>query len=54
MKKKQKYHIVITGPKSDQKIIETKANSLTQIHDLKLSWLGTVISIEVAGLDFNG
>jgi hypothetical protein len=43
MKNKIKYHTVGTVPKSNQKIIETKAKAipLAHIHNHSLSWLDT-------------
>jgi hypothetical protein len=45
--KQKKYHTAGTATKFNQKIIETVAKliSLTHIHDLSLSWLGTGSSI---------
>ena len=51
--KKQSYHIVWTVPKSNRIIAETDKiyPTNTHIHDHSLSWVGTGISIKVAGLN---
>jgi len=47
-KKKQKYHMVGTVPKSNRKIVQRDKIDIpnTQIHDRSLLWLGTGTSIK--------